>query len=94
MRGVHLSYIAGSRAVVIHSRDVTYATSCQGPYEESARYRDFLGWAMPWHSASRDSLDTLLVERRVGMMDIVLRATRIQGLRDFLDDEARRRGDG
>src|ERR1017187_2920324 len=32
----------------IHSRDVTYATFCQGPYEESARYRDFMGWEMPW----------------------------------------------
>ena len=28
----------------IHSHDVTYATFCQGPYEESARYRDFIGW--------------------------------------------------
>jgi predicted dithiol-disulfide oxidoreductase (DUF899 family) len=28
----------------IHARDVTYATFCQGPYEESARYRDFMGW--------------------------------------------------
>jgi predicted dithiol-disulfide oxidoreductase (DUF899 family) len=28
----------------IHSRDVTYATFCQGPYEESVRYRDFMGW--------------------------------------------------
>ena len=28
----------------IHSRDVTYATFCQGPYEEGARYRDFMGW--------------------------------------------------
>ena len=27
----------------IHSRDVNCATSCQGPYEESARYRDFMG---------------------------------------------------
>jgi predicted dithiol-disulfide oxidoreductase (DUF899 family) len=27
----------------IHSRDVTRATFCQGPYEESARYRDFMG---------------------------------------------------
>jgi predicted dithiol-disulfide oxidoreductase (DUF899 family) len=54
----------------IHSRDVTYATFCQGPYEESARYRDFMGWEMPWYSA-QDSLDTLLVERRVGMMHIV-----------------------
>ena len=32
----------------IHSRDVTYATFCQGPYEESARSRDFMGWEMPW----------------------------------------------
>jgi predicted dithiol-disulfide oxidoreductase (DUF899 family) len=54
----------------IHSRDVTYATFCQGPYEESARYRDFMGWEMPWYS-TQDSLDTLLVGRRVGMMHIV-----------------------
>src|SRR5688500_16985715 len=43
----------------LHSRDVTYATFCQGPYEESVRYRDFMGWDMPWYSA-RDSLDVLL----------------------------------
>jgi predicted dithiol-disulfide oxidoreductase (DUF899 family) len=54
----------------IHSRDVTYATFCQGPYEESSRYRDFMGWEMPWYSAL-GSLDTLLVGRRVGMMHIV-----------------------
>jgi predicted dithiol-disulfide oxidoreductase (DUF899 family) len=54
----------------IHARDVTYATFCQGPYEESARYRDFMGWEMPWYSA-QGSLDTLLVGRRVGMMHIV-----------------------
>jgi predicted dithiol-disulfide oxidoreductase (DUF899 family) len=54
----------------IHSRDVTYATFCQGPYEESARYPDFMGWEMPWYSA-QDSLDTLLVARRMGMMHIV-----------------------
>ena len=29
---------------ILHSRDVTYATFCQGPYEESVRYRDFMGW--------------------------------------------------
>ncbi|MBV9983057.1 DUF899 family protein, partial [Bradyrhizobium sp.] len=28
----------------LHSRDVTYATFCQGPYDESAAYRDFMGW--------------------------------------------------
>ena len=54
----------------LHSRDVTYATFCQGPYEESVRYRDFMGWEMPWYSA-QDSLDTLLVGRRVGMMHLV-----------------------
>ena len=39
----------------IHSRDVTYATFCQGPYEESARYRDFMGWEMLWYSAQARS---------------------------------------
>src|SRR2546426_10657313 len=54
----------------IHSREVTFAVFCQGPYEESARYRDFMGWEMPWYSA-QDSLDTFLVARRVGRMHIV-----------------------
>src|ERR1700687_4788803 len=54
----------------IHSRDVTYATFCQGPYEESARYRDFMGWEMPWYSA-QDSLDTLLAGRHVGLFYLV-----------------------
>ncbi|HTV28775.1 MAG TPA: DUF899 family protein [Xanthobacteraceae bacterium] len=55
----------------LHSRDVTFAVFCQGPYDESARYRAFMGWEMPWYSAPRQSLDTLLVGRRVGMMHIV-----------------------
>jgi predicted dithiol-disulfide oxidoreductase (DUF899 family) len=55
----------------LHSRDVTYATFAQGPYEETARYRDFMGWEMPWYAAPRASLDTLLVGRHVGMMHIV-----------------------
>jgi predicted dithiol-disulfide oxidoreductase (DUF899 family) len=55
----------------IHSRDVTYATICQGPYEEGRRYRDFMGFEMPWYSAERDALERLLVGRRVGMMHIV-----------------------
>jgi predicted dithiol-disulfide oxidoreductase (DUF899 family) len=54
----------------LHSRDVTYATFCQGPYEASVRYCDFMGWEMPWYSAQA-SLDSLLVGRRVGMMHIV-----------------------
>jgi predicted dithiol-disulfide oxidoreductase (DUF899 family) len=54
----------------IHARDVTYATFCQGPYQESVRYRNFMGWEMPWYSAE-DSLDTLLVGREVGMMHLI-----------------------
>jgi predicted dithiol-disulfide oxidoreductase (DUF899 family) len=54
----------------VHSRDVTCATFCQGPYEESVRYRDFMGWDMPWYSA-RDSLDILLAGRQVGSMYLV-----------------------
>jgi predicted dithiol-disulfide oxidoreductase (DUF899 family) len=54
----------------LHSRDATFAAFCQGPYEESARYCDFMGWEMPWYSAL-GSLETLLVGRRVGRMHIV-----------------------
>jgi predicted dithiol-disulfide oxidoreductase (DUF899 family) len=55
----------------LHSRDVTYATFCQGPYAEGARYREFMGFAMPWYAAPPESLATLLVGRRVGMMHLV-----------------------
>jgi predicted dithiol-disulfide oxidoreductase (DUF899 family) len=30
-----------------------------------------MGWEMPWYSAEKAALDTLLVGRRVGMMHIV-----------------------
>jgi len=54
----------------LHSRNITYAVFCQGPYDESVRYRDFMGWDMPWYSA-QDSLDALLVGRQIGMMYLV-----------------------
>ena len=54
----------------LHSRDITYAVFCQGPSDESFRYRDFMGWDMPWYSA-QDSLDTLLVGRQIGLMHLV-----------------------
>jgi predicted dithiol-disulfide oxidoreductase (DUF899 family) len=56
----------------LHSRDVTYATFCQGAYEESARYRDFMGWDVPWYSA-KDSAETLLAGRWFGMQVCYLR---------------------
>ncbi len=55
----------------LHSRDITYAVFAQGPYGESRRYRDFMGWDMPWYSA-QDSLGRLLSPpRRPGMMHLV-----------------------
>jgi predicted dithiol-disulfide oxidoreductase (DUF899 family) len=46
----------------LHSRDITFAGFCQGPYDESIRYHDFMDYRMPWYSA-QDSLDELLVGR-------------------------------
>src|SRR5579885_1816639 len=55
----------------IHSRDITFAVFCQGPYEESARYRDFMGWEMPWFSALVSLFTLLTPPKRAGRMHIV-----------------------
>jgi hypothetical protein len=75
----------------IHSREVTFAVFCQGPYEESVRYRNFMGWEMHWYSA-QDSLDTLMVGRGHDAHRL-LPAAGIKCVRDLLD-HSRRRGDG
>jgi predicted dithiol-disulfide oxidoreductase (DUF899 family) len=54
----------------LHSRDISYAVLCQGPYDESIRYRDFMGWDMPWYSAQA-SAAALLEERQVGLFHLV-----------------------
>jgi predicted dithiol-disulfide oxidoreductase (DUF899 family) len=56
----------------LHARDVTYATFSEGPYEESAAYRRFMGYDMPWYSA-RESEDALLAGRWFGMLVSYLR---------------------
>jgi predicted dithiol-disulfide oxidoreductase (DUF899 family) len=55
----------------LQSRDVTYATFCQGPYPESARYREFMDWKMPWYSIPKPSLETLLGGRKAGTMYLI-----------------------
>src|SRR3954451_20307858 len=55
---------------ILHSRDVTFAVLCQGPYEESVRYRDFMGWDVPWYSA-QESASALLAGRRTGRFYLV-----------------------
>jgi len=57
----------------LHSRDVTYATFCEGPYEESIRYRDFMGWDVPWYSVPQDAVDQLVADRHFGIMVSYLR---------------------
>ncbi|WP_301177507.1 DUF899 family protein [Actinomadura geliboluensis] len=54
----------------LHAAGITYATFCQGPYEESVRYRDFMGWTMPWYSV-QDSAEALLTGRTAGMFHLV-----------------------
>jgi predicted dithiol-disulfide oxidoreductase (DUF899 family) len=55
----------------LQSRDITFAVLCQGPYDESVRYRDFMDWRVPWYSA-RDSLDALLAApKQAGLMHLV-----------------------
>ncbi|MEQ4204357.1 DUF899 family protein [Actinopolymorpha sp. B9G3] len=66
----------------LHSRDITYAVFSQGrntafgpadaqvSYDESGRYRDFMGWDMPWYSA-QPSLEELLVGRELGLFHLV-----------------------
>jgi predicted dithiol-disulfide oxidoreductase (DUF899 family) len=55
----------------LHSRDIAFAVFCQGSYDESSRYHDFMGWEMPWYSA-QDSVGVLLAPpKRAGMMHLV-----------------------
>ncbi len=56
----------------LHSRDVTYATFSEGPYPESAAYRQFLGLDAPWYSA-QESADALLAGRWFGLLVCYLR---------------------
>lgn len=44
----------------LHARDVTFAVFCQGPFNESNRYREFMGWEnMPWYSVPEASYSRL-----------------------------------
>jgi predicted dithiol-disulfide oxidoreductase (DUF899 family) len=46
----------------LHSRDVTFAVFCKGPFDESNRYREFMGWDnMPWYSIPEESYARLAI---------------------------------
>jgi predicted dithiol-disulfide oxidoreductase (DUF899 family) len=55
----------------LHSRDVTWAVFSQGPYPESARYREFMGQDAPWYSVV--DRETLVADRWFGMQVCYLR---------------------
>ena len=60
----------------LHSRDVTFAVFCEGPFDESNRYREFMGWEMPWYSVPATSVDALIAGRHFGMRICYLRDRR------------------
>src|SRR5690606_19223047 len=57
----------------LNSRDVSYATFCQGPYEESSKYRNFMGWTVPWYTVLQASVDRLIASRHFGILVCYLR---------------------
>lgn len=57
----------------LHARDVTFAVLCEGPFEESDRYREFMGWQMPWYSVPAGSVGALVAGRHFGMRACYLR---------------------
>jgi predicted dithiol-disulfide oxidoreductase (DUF899 family) len=57
----------------LHSRDVGYAAFCEGPYEESLRYRDFMGWTLPSYSVPPATADRLIAGRHFGILVSYLR---------------------
>jgi predicted dithiol-disulfide oxidoreductase (DUF899 family) len=57
----------------LHSRDVTYAVFAEGPYSEASRYRDFMGYPVPWYSVPPESVDRLVAGRHFGIVASYLR---------------------
>ena len=56
----------------LHARDVTYAVFCEGSYDESAPFAEFMGYPFPWYSA-RDSDPALVDGRGFGLIACYLR---------------------
>jgi predicted dithiol-disulfide oxidoreductase (DUF899 family) len=57
----------------LHSRDVSYAVFSEGLYGESSRYRDFMGYTVPWYAVPQGSVDRLIAGRYFGVLACYLR---------------------
>lgn len=78
----------------LHSRDITYAVLAQGPYAEDVRYRDFHGLGHAVVLGLGLGRQTPCRARGRAVPPRVLHARWRPGLRNLLDDPARRRGNG
>jgi predicted dithiol-disulfide oxidoreductase (DUF899 family) len=54
----------------LHAKGITYATICWGSYDESVRYRNFMGWDVPWYAVG-DSADVLRAGRTFNRFMVV-----------------------
>ena len=43
----------------LHARDVTYAVFCQGPYDDSAAFAEFMGYTFPWYWTTGRGVEAL-----------------------------------
>ena len=57
----------------LHSRDVTFAVFCEGPFAESDRYRAFMGWELPWYAVTEEVLARIAPGGHFGMKACYLR---------------------
>ncbi len=76
-------------AAGINANGITFAILGDGPYEELAAFRDFMGYTAPWYSNAH--LDDPTVGHR--RPDRLLPAAGGKDLPDVLDDRPGRRGD-
>ncbi|WP_344058413.1 DUF899 family protein [Microbacterium pumilum] len=42
--------LSATSPAYLEGRDVTFAVFCEGPWDDIAAFRDFMGWTMPWYS--------------------------------------------
>lgn len=77
-------------ACYLHARGVSFAVFCEGPWDEVAPFRDFMGYQLPWYSVpgvADEAVAAGLVDNR-GLISCYLRL----GDRVFLTNEIVRRG--
>ena len=71
--GVHLQDVPLNELDYLHARDVTYAVLCEGSYEESPRYRDFMGYLAPWYRCRKSPWTGSIADGYFGFMACDLR---------------------